>query len=314
MQQQKAANCSAILSLATIPFAPVATRNLGKLCLLSGRAAPKFIPLPPSAAGRTSHRRVSVFFHRTGYLTSRRTSVYGLAAVLLQGFEVCFGTLFILNTPVRTLCGRYSIVLYPEQFGGSLFLLNLPGFYLLSSRFNSLLQSLLFCFSPFPRRTKAASDSFSRVCSSCSASSVNNSIPWIRACTFYHKPLWRRHSFQNQAGDGRISSVPVSFSSSDAFSPCSAFRKVEKSFLRQQDGTGKLFEGQANQFNRTRLQFRTGPHSSSSLSILYKGNAGTLQTSVLLVAGTSYRPARTIAVTVQRQKVDFRISRSRPSS
>ena len=50
--------------------------------------------LPPEHIPQAGFR----FFHRTGYLIEAHVQFTGLLQVLLQGFEVCFGTLFILNT------------------------------------------------------------------------------------------------------------------------------------------------------------------------------------------------------------------------
>ena len=97
MQQQSGKLfCNTFFTFITLP--PVGqVGNLGQALLLSGPGGFQLILsllLPAEYFPQAGFR----FFHRTGYLIEAHIQFAGLLQLLLQGFEVCFGALFILNT------------------------------------------------------------------------------------------------------------------------------------------------------------------------------------------------------------------------
>ena len=83
------------------------------------------------------------------------------------------------------------------------------------------------------------------------------------------------------------------------------FQESGKIVLRQQYGTRKLFESQANQIDNTGLQIGTRPLLFLLLVEVIQSQTRILQPSVFLVACPRHRPACPVAVSVQGHEIHF---------
>ena len=121
-----------------------------------------------------------------------------------------------------------------------------------------------------------------------------------------------RISFKYLAGNSGIKLGSGQLLQQGGFFSLLGFQESGKIVLRQQYGTRKLFEGQADQFDDTGLQIGTRPLLFLLLVEVVQRQTRILQPSVFLVTRPRHRPACPVAVSVQGHEIHLCKTRSRP--